>query len=144
MLKAIKRHTKHVVLLLDNKLRDIAVDRRRSSHWDELRDAFLKRNGTCAACRNTKNLNVHHIVPFHLDPTKELEESNLITLCMSIDHHCHLHIGHGDSFRAYNPHVKSDAAAALRARAAGDFKKVAEIEDTAKASRRYNTPHVGG
>jgi hypothetical protein len=51
-------------------------------------------------------------MPFHLDPNKELDTTNLITLCMG-EKECHLHIGHGGSFRQYNPNVRTDAATVL-------------------------------
>jgi hypothetical protein len=54
-------------------------------------------------------MQVHHVKPFHLHPELELEESNLISLCMG-DNECHLFIGHGDSFKCYNPNVREDAA----------------------------------
>ena len=80
----------------------------RSNKWDEVRDTFIEKNSSCAACGSTKKLQVHHIKPFHLHPELELEESNLITLCMD-KNDCHLNVGHGDSWRCYNPNVKSDA-----------------------------------
>jgi hypothetical protein len=54
-------------------------------------------------------LQVHHIVPFSVAPDLELEVSNLLTLCMG-DFDCHLRLGHGGSFRCYNPRVIEDAA----------------------------------
>jgi HNH endonuclease len=83
----------------------------RSPRWPKLEKEFLAKYPTCAACGSKKRLNVHHKMPFHLDPDMELEESNLITLCMDKD--CHLLIGHGDDFRAYNPKVVEYAAACL-------------------------------
>jgi 5-methylcytosine-specific restriction endonuclease McrA len=53
-------------------------------------------------------LQVHHIVPFSTAPDLELEPSNLITLCMG-EFDCHLRLGHGGSFRHYNPLVVEDA-----------------------------------
>ena len=51
-------------------------------------------------------------MPFHLDPALELDPTNLITLCMD-EKECHLHIGHGGSFKQYNPEVRRMAAEAL-------------------------------
>jgi hypothetical protein len=55
---------------------------------------------------------VHHVVPFALDASKELEPTNLITLCAWL-HQCHLKIGHGGEFDRFNPRVRMDASSAL-------------------------------
>lgn len=89
-------------------LREKSKSRKRSSQWDETRDAFLAKHPLCEACGGDKSLQVHHVEPFHLHPEMELLESNLITLCMD-EHDCHLKIGHGDSFKCYNPNVREDA-----------------------------------
>lgn len=83
----------------------------RDPGWREIRNAFLIDNGSiCAVCGKVKNLNVHHIIPVHVDKTLELETSNLIVLCENkTPMNCHLGIGHLGNFKAYNPHVKEDA-----------------------------------
>lgn len=73
-----------------------------------MRDEHVRKHPECAACGSKKKLQVHHIKPFHLYPELELEESNLITLCMD-KNDCHLNLGHGDNWRCYNPNVKGDA-----------------------------------
>jgi 5-methylcytosine-specific restriction endonuclease McrA len=85
---------------------------RRSSHWPKVRADWLAKNGSCAACGQTDHLQVHHVKPFHIDPSLELDESNLITLCED-EYLCHLHIGHLGSFKNENPNVREDAARAL-------------------------------
>jgi 5-methylcytosine-specific restriction protein A len=102
------RELKHKFHLLTSKSREKKKEKNRSSGWKEVRDDFLRKNPTCAACGETENLQVHHIVPFHLKPELELIETNLITLCMN-KNECHLEIGHGDSWKCYNPNVKEDA-----------------------------------
>lgn len=81
----------------------------RSPDWPEVRKAFLSKNESCAACGGTNKLQVHHIKPFHMDPSKELDEDNLITLCEGV-YKCHLKIGHLGNFRKENPSVRDDAA----------------------------------
>jgi len=71
-------------------------------------------------------------MPFHLDPAKELDPTNLITLCMS-KKECHLYIGHGGSFKQYNPNVRSDAAQAL-----AHPEKFDQIVKTAFDNRKAN------
>jgi Na+-transporting NADH:ubiquinone oxidoreductase subunit NqrA len=83
----------------------------RSGEWPTIRKHFLEKNPTCAACGEKILLNVHHMQPFHEFPQLELDENNLITLCMK--NLCHLEIGHGDSFKSFNPNVKKDAEEAL-------------------------------
>jgi len=81
----------------------------RSPKWSEVRNAFLKANPTCAVCNKKgtilKPLNIHHCQPFHIDPSKELDESNLITLCR-IDH---LLFGHLNNWSSSNDTVREDA-----------------------------------
>jgi hypothetical protein len=80
----------------------------RSPEWPRIRADHLRTEPECAACGKREFLNVHHIYPFHLFPDRELDQSNLITLCR--DHHFSL--GHaGVSWSAYNPDVRIDAQA---------------------------------
>ena len=85
----------------------------RSSKWPTVRAAHLKRQPACAACGCTSPVEVHHIRPFHLFPEMELDPANLITLCESKSHNCHLLFGHCLNWRKYNPQVCPDAAACL-------------------------------
>lgn len=87
--------------------KDKGISTERSPHWPATRHHFLNKFPTCAACGTKEHLDVHHVHPFHLHPELELDEKNLITLCM--DNDCHLLIGHGGNFKAYNPTVKEDA-----------------------------------
>lgn len=64
----------------------------------------------CAGCGTRVHLQVHHIQPFHLHPELELDEKNLLVLCMDVPE-CHLRIGHGDNFKAWNPVVEAHALA---------------------------------
>jgi 5-methylcytosine-specific restriction endonuclease McrA len=70
----------------------------RSSKWAGVRSAWLKENGRCEACDTDKELQVHHIKPFHLHPELELDPTNFITLC----DHCHLVLGHLRDYKLYN------------------------------------------
>lgn len=98
------RVLKHLKGLIREKLKE----KLRSPEWPEVRNKYLKNNPTCEACGSVKNLQVHHVEPFHLHPELELDDSNLITLCMS-ENDCHLLIGHGDNWRCYNPTVRQDS-----------------------------------
>jgi hypothetical protein len=104
---------------------------KRSSKWPTVRDGFLKSHPSCASCGSCKLLQVHHIQPFHLHPLLELEPDNLITLCMS-KAECHLHIGHGNNWKAWNPDVQADALESLHSPSS---RKWLAMEAAAKAKK---------
>ena len=86
----------------------------RSGKWPRVRATHLEREPRCAACGRDKDLEVHHIEPYHLDPSKELDDGtngfdgNLITLC---DDPCHFVHGHLMSWSRWNPSVREDCRA---------------------------------
>jgi len=82
----------------------------RSSRWPKVRAEHLVCFPTCAACGSKTAIAVHHEKPFHLYPDLELDPTNLVTLCECPSHNCHLIFGHNLSWRAWNPHVREDAA----------------------------------
>lgn len=86
------------------------IKTKRSLRWPALEKKFKKENPKCAACGSRKKLNVHHKKPFHLYPELELDPTNLITLCMDPTTECHIKLGHGGNFKAYNPTVVEDVA----------------------------------
>lgn len=83
----------------------------RSPMWAKVRAEHLRTHPECAACGQTDSLQVHHIVPFSFDASKELDPKNLITLCVDGVGHtdCHLMFGHGGNFKCQNPKVVEDA-----------------------------------
>jgi 5-methylcytosine-specific restriction endonuclease McrA len=82
----------------------------RSPKWSAVRKAFVKSNPYCSACGTTRELEVHHIIPFHIDASRELDTANLLTLCSD----CHFYIGHLKDWNRYNPQVRDDALALFR------------------------------
>ena len=84
----------------------------RSNKWPTARKHHIAKNPTCAACGGKDKLEVHHIKPFHMDPSLELEPTNLLTLCESKSFGvvCHLHYGHLGDYKRVNPDVVKDAA----------------------------------
>ena len=84
----------------------------RSGSWPAVRDRHLDTHPACAGCGNRHGLDVHHLEPFHVEPARELDPANLITLCRP--HCCHLMLGHGGNWTAWNPHARADAARLLR------------------------------
>ena len=107
----------------------------RSPSWPSLERHFLQANDHCAVCGGKELLQVHHKLPFHLRPDLELVSDNLVALCMAPTRECHLKVGHGSSWAAYNPDiVKMVAVAAGRA---NDFDGLV-LE--AQKIRRYTLP----
>lgn len=102
-----------------SRLKDIAlkakgaipINAKRSKEWSKVRKQHLIDNPCCAACGETKKVEVHHIKPFHLNPELELDPSNLITLCETATKGiiCHLNIGHNGSYKNINENVLEDA-----------------------------------
>lgn len=78
----------------------------RSPEWKNVRKEHLSKDPTCNVCRRTSDLEVHHIVPVHVDQELELDPSNLITLCSK----CHLIFGHLYNFKSWNKDVVKDCA----------------------------------
>lgn len=80
---------------------------RRASAWPALRKSHLKSNPSCTVCGGTNKLEVHHRQPFHLFPQRELDPSNLVTLCESKKdgYNCHLFVGHMGNYSCYNERI---------------------------------------
>jgi 5-methylcytosine-specific restriction endonuclease McrA len=83
--------------------------RERSPEWSRVAREHLQRQPACVACGYKKNLQVHHIKPFHLHPQMELDPDNLITLCAARGREHHLLLGHLDEWSSYNEHIRADA-----------------------------------
>jgi hypothetical protein len=64
----------------------------------------------CALCGTTNNLTAHHIMPVHIKPALDANQTNLITLC---EYH-HLRDGHKGSFATrWNSGLKSEVGRIL-------------------------------
>lgn len=77
----------------------------RSPKWKSVRANHLKQHPCCAACGRSLKPEVHHIEPVHLNPDRELDPSNLITLCSSP---CHIVFGHFMDWKSWNKDVVQD------------------------------------
>jgi hypothetical protein len=84
---------------------------KRNPKWPTVRKYHLKANPACAVCGGKEVLEVHHKLPFHLNPTLELDPDNLITLCESKKNGvtCHLFFGHCGDYKSFNKNVEEDA-----------------------------------
>ena len=85
----------------------------RSPEWPEVRREHIKKQPCCMACGSCKKPEVHHIVPVHLDPSKELDPDNLITLC---DKYCHFIFGHFMNYKSWNVNVVKDSSKYLESK----------------------------
>lgn len=83
----------------------------RSPRWRSVRRRWLERHPECACCGRRTSPQVHHVTPFEVDPSLELEDSNLLTLDESLGGlSCHFALAHGGSWIHFNPNVREDAA----------------------------------
>ena len=79
----------------------------RSSKWPAWLKAFLK-GKVCIACGQREGLTGHHVVPYHEDPSRELDPTNVEPICGD---RCHIVHGHFNDFSLSNPTVREDCAA---------------------------------
>ena len=77
---------------------------RRSSQWPKTQREFLRLHPFCRVCRSKEKLEVHHVVPVHVDRSLELVVTNLLTLCRAH----HLLFGHLGDWKSWNENCKQD------------------------------------
>lgn len=97
---------------------------KRSPEWPKVRKAWLKEHPECAACGGKKKVEVHHRLPFHLHPEKELDPTNFISLCEAkkeCNHH--LHFGHLGDYKLENPRVTEMVKEYVETKAAAEKAK---------------------
>lgn len=112
------------------------ADRPRSGKWPRIATAHLANNPTCAVCGGKLDLDVHHVLPFHLYPKLELDRQNLITLCR----HHHFLFGHLENWSAFNPLVRADAEIwRFRLRARRTLLRLAGHQAKRRKARRTKT-----
>ena len=121
----------------------IVLGQPRSPDWDRCRRGWLVAHPFCAACGARVTLQVHHLIPFHLNKALELDPRNLLTLCEIPNRHCHWRIGHAFDWTAYNPHAVEDAALGLKRIQARVYHAVAAAprmpmpDDLLRQTRRF-------
>lgn len=99
------------------RVKDICAGKpsaKRSPHWEEVRKQHLNSEPICQSCGKAEGLEVHHKIPFCIDPSKELLDSNLITLC-EVGIKCHLNTGHHGNWKKFNVNVVNDCKENVRA-----------------------------
>ncbi len=80
----------------------------RHPKWKSISLNYRKKMGKCAVCGKTTNLVVHHKMPFHMNPEKELDENNFVVLCENRPVNCHYLFGHLMNWQGYNPNINED------------------------------------
>lgn len=85
--------------------RAVILESNRSPEWSNTRKKHLAKQSFCQACGTKNNLEVHHIEPFHINPARELDPDNLITLCGK---NCHFVFGHLMDYSSWNTNVIED------------------------------------
>lgn len=75
----------------------------RSPLWPKVRKAHLAEHPRCEACGKKGMNQVHHEIPVHVAPEKELDRDNLITLCGD----CHFVFGHLWNWVSWNTAVRA-------------------------------------
>ena len=76
----------------------------RSPQWPAVERLHLRLEAVCQVCGTKKDLDVHHLIPFSWDASKELDTDNLITLCRTH----HFLVGHLTDWKSYNPQCEPD------------------------------------
>jgi hypothetical protein len=77
----------------------------RHRDWPKERKKHLAKQPCCQVCSTLKDVEVHHKIPFHIDPFRELDPDNMITLCRVH----HLWWGHLGDWHSWNVTVCEDA-----------------------------------
>jgi len=71
------------------------------AEWQKTRNEAVK--PCCDMCGASDELQVHHVLPWHLYQELRHEYTNLVTLCQP----CHFRFGHGRNWQSYNPDVRN-------------------------------------
>ena len=72
------------------------------TQWEmtKAKRSYVNRHPECAVCGNRKYLEVHHVIPVHVDHSLACDDDNFITLCDTKNNGCHRWIGHFGNFRS--------------------------------------------
>ena len=76
----------------------------RDPRWSGVEKAHLSKEPECQVCGKPWGNHVHHEMPVSWDRSKELDPTNLITLCPTH----HLWFGHLGDWKSRNPHCRID------------------------------------
>lgn len=105
-------------LVPDVKPAGVSASKARSPQWPAVRKRHIDGHPNCVVC-GRKAEEVHHLRPFHLEPSLELEPSNLRSLCRD----CHFAVGHLWNFSNENPDLDAHAEMLRTAKRAADERR---------------------
>lgn len=71
--------------------------------WRKVRNAYVRTHPVCAACGYDKDIQVHHIQPWHINERLRYDSENLVTLCQP----CHFRYGHFCNWKDWNPLIET-------------------------------------
>lgn len=120
-LGTVKKTKEHIARVRASQKREKTkhLDGKRSSKWPTFRKKYLAahkaKGGGCEACGAKVGLQLHHVEPFHTDPSKELDPTNMLVACMYVGGlECHEKIAHSEKgFKWVNPNSRADCAALM-------------------------------
>jgi hypothetical protein len=107
----------HSSIIMVMLLTTVVTGEERSPEWARVRKSFAQKHQRCLICGiEKKSLQIHHVVPFSINPDLELEKNNLIPLCTSKywGYNDHLVVGHAQNFKLENPWVLLDIVEARK------------------------------
>lgn len=94
----------HVRFLMRNRGSSLRLGPRDTAAYKKAMAQYLAEHPTCQFCRKPGGkVEVHHVIPVSVDPTKAADVTNMVTLHRKPD--CHMVVGHLGNFRDYNRNV---------------------------------------
>lgn len=70
--------------------------------WRRCAQLFVVDHKVCECCGENHELQVHHVVPWHISVELRFEPSNFIALCQA----CHFRFGHLRNWKDSNPEIR--------------------------------------
>jgi len=108
--------------------------------WRKTRKEHLKHEDCCQMCGILRDLEVHHIEPWHLAPELRYEPSNLITLCRE----CHFRFGHWLNWHSFNPGIRELCDYAQNQRKSGGENEASTTGTYTSDSSSWVYAHAAG
>ena len=102
---------KNLISQVRKSIAELQNGAKRSDKWPTARKYHLLEQPFCKMCGSTTDLQVHHCLPFAHDPTQELVDTNLVTLCETLGIECHLKFGHLGNWKQFDPDILQIATA---------------------------------
>ena len=94
----------HIRFLWRNRGATLRLGPRDTAAYKRAMAAYLAVHPVCQFCgKPGGKVEVHHVIPVSVDPTKAADVTNMVTLHRKPD--CHMVVGHLGNFRDYNSNV---------------------------------------